>query len=197
MVVKFFWGKPCPAERGGGTNRAAQSRKGCVMALVYLGLGSNLGDREKNLDAARQALAQLRGSVLIRNAPLYETPPVGGPSGQDKYLNSASLMETSLRPHEFLREIQAVERGVGRIRENETVRWGPRVIDIDILFWDDAVFDGEELAVPHPRMAERAFVLLPMADLDKDFLHPVLDLTIAELLQRLDLENEGIQRLPV
>lgn len=166
------------------------------MALVYLGLGSNLGEREANLAAARNGLAQLRDTVLIDNARIYETPPVGGPSGQGMFLNSASLVETSLEPLEFLREIQEIERRVGRVREAEEVRWGPRVIDIDILLWDDAVFDEGELIVPHPRLAERAFVLLPLADLDGDMLHPVMELTVRELLQRIDLENEGIRRLP-
>ncbi len=167
------------------------------MALVHLGLGSNLGDRERNLAEARRRLALVRDSSLLRNAPVYETPPVGGPEGQGRFLNSASLMMTGLSPHEFLREIHAVERSVGRLRESETVRWGPRVIDIDILLWDDAVIDGDELTVPHPRMAERAFVLLPLADLDRDLLHPTLDLTVGELLERLDWNNEGIRRLPL
>lgn len=167
------------------------------MALVYLGLGSNLGDREANLSAARNGLAQLGGTVLINNAHIYETPPVGGPSGQGMFLNSVSLVETSLEPLELLREIQELERRIGRVREEESVRWGPRVIDIDILLWDDEVFDEGALIVPHPRMAERAFVLLPLADLDGDILHPVVELTVRELLQRIDLENEGIRRLPL
>ena len=164
------------------------------MALVFLGLGSNLGDRSANLAAARRLLAALPRTALIRDASVYETPPVGGPPGQEPYLNSASLIETRMDPQELLREIQAVEIAVGRDRKAE-VRWGPRVIDIDILFWGDMVLEEPDLVIPHPRLAERAFALLPLADLDPDFLHPVKERTVAELLERIDLEDEGIRRL--
>ncbi len=100
------------------------------MALAYLGLGSNLGDREGNLRAARERLALLQHSGPLRHAPVYETSPVGGPPGQGDYLNSVTLLETSLSPHNLLREIHAIERALGRLRERETVRWGSRPIDI-------------------------------------------------------------------
>lgn len=176
------------------------------MPLVYLGLGTNLGDRENNLRSARERLALLQNTTLLKNAPVYETPPLGGPSGQGAYLNSAVLLETALAPREFLSEIHAIERELGRRRERETVRWGPRTIDMDILLWDDVVFDSEELVIPHPRIAERAFVLLPLADLDRNLRHPALGLTIGELLQQLmgthseratDGNYEGIRRLPL
>lgn len=169
------------------------------MALVYLGLGSNLGDRAAHLAAARRALAHLPDTSLLRNASLYETPPVGGPAGQGLFLNSVSAAETSLEPRELLREIHGIERAAGRLRENETVRWGARPLDIDILFWDDAVLEEEHLTIPHPRAAERLFVLLPMAELDRDFVHPKLGATVGQLLERLtetDGKHEGIRRLP-
>ena len=165
------------------------------MALVFLGLGSNLGDRLANLKAARQGLADLPDTVLLKDAGIFETVPVGGPSGQDTFYNSASVVDTSLEPPEMLKEIQAVERRVGRRRETEGVRWGPRIIDIDILLWDDQVMDYPDLVVPHPRLPQRGFALAPLAELDRDLLHPVLELTIKELLERIDLENEGIRRL--
>lgn len=166
------------------------------MALVYLGLGSNLGDRMANLMAARQGVAVFPQTSLLRNAPVYETRPVGGPAGQSPFFNSVSLVETTLTPFDLLAETQKLERRLGRRREAETVRWGPRVIDIDILLWDDVVMDYGDLVLPHPRLASRAFALLPLADLDPDLLHPMLDLTVRELLERIDLENEGIRRVP-
>lgn len=166
------------------------------MALVYVGLGSNLGDRGANIKAARQGLAELPDTGLIKNAPLYGTRPVGGPAGQDEYYNSASLLDTTLEPADFLVAVQELERKIGRRRENE-VRWGPRVIDIDILFWDDLILDEKDLIIPHPRVAKRAFALLPLADLYRDLLHPTLELTIQELVERVDQENEGIRRISV
>ncbi len=176
------------------------------MAAVYLGLGSNLGDREAHLGAALSALARLRRTKLLRSAPVYETRPVGGPAGQGLFLNTACEVATALAPEEFLREIHAIERGVGRLREREAERWGPRVIDIDILFWGDAVMEEDDLIIPHPRLAERAFVLLPLADLEPGLRHPALGATVGELLLRLrggrkttelelDWEHEGIRRL--
>lgn len=176
------------------------------MAQAYLALGSNLGDRAANLAAAREGLARLPSTTLLKTASVYETLPVGGPEGQGMFLNSAALVRTELPPHDFLRELHALERRVGRLRENETVRWGPRVIDIDILLWDDEIIDDETLTIPHPRMAERLFVLLPLAELDRDARHPVLNATAGELLTRLqnthenngtDEPNEGIRRLPL
>lgn len=167
------------------------------MALAYLGLGSNLGERQANIDAARRGLAMLPDSILIKNAAIYATKPVGGPPDQGEFLNSASLVDTFLEPMAFLAEIHKLERSIGRFREHETVRWGPRIIDIDILLWDDLIMDEKDLVIPHPRLAERAFALLPLADLDRDVLHPALDLTIAELLERTECGDEGIRRLPL
>ncbi len=170
------------------------------MPLAYLGLGSNLGDRAENLAAARRSLERMRNTKLLRNAPTYETPPVGGPAGQGSFLNTVSLVETELTPQEFLKEIHKAERAIGRIREKEAERWGPRVIDIDILLWDGGRIEEENLTVPHPRLAERLFALLPLADLDKDLKHPGLNRTIGELLTTLtetDGTHEGIRRLPL
>lgn len=167
------------------------------MALVYVGLGTNLGDRLENIKAARHALARLPDTLLIDNAPVYETTPVGGPADQGDYYNSVSLLDTRLEPLELLRRLQDIERALGRKREAEGVRWGPRLMDLDILLWDDQVIEERDLVAPHPRMAERAFVLAPLADLDADIVHPVVELTVRELLERMDLEHEGIRRIPV
>lgn len=165
------------------------------MAMVYVGLGSNMGDRGANIVAACRGLARLAGSSLLSKAQVYETKPVGGPSGQLDYYNTVCLLETRLEPRDFLRETQALERELGRLRETEKLRWGPRIIDIDILLWGGQVVEEPELTIPHPHLAKRAFALVPLADIDKYLVHPVADLTIEELLQRIDLDNEGLRRV--
>ncbi len=165
------------------------------MALAYVGLGSNLGDRAAHIAAARKGLANLPESALLDNAPTYETKPVGGPAGQQDYYNSVSTLETGLEPLELLRATQALERDLGRRREQETIRWGPRVIDIDILLYEDRIVEEPDLIIPHPRLARRAFALAPLADIDGDILHPVADMTIRELLERIEPENEGLRRV--
>lgn len=167
------------------------------MAMVFVGLGSNMGDRVDNIRQARREMAQLSETILLEDAPLYETTPVGGPAGQDDYVNSVSLIETKQEPRQLLRCLQDIERGLGRLREKETGRWGPRFIDLDILLWGDAVVEETDLVIPHPRMAQRAFVLTPLADIDADLLHPVLELTVRELLERNGHDNEGVRRLSV
>lgn len=167
------------------------------MALAYIGLGGNVGDRLDNIARARRGLALLPETVLLQDAPIYETRPVGGPQDQAYFYNSVSLIDTHLEPLQLLSELQSLERRVGRRREDETVRWGPRVLDLDILFYDDMVIEEINLVVPHPRMIERAFVLMPLADLDRDLMHPVLEMTISELLERMDEDDEGIHRISV
>ena len=165
------------------------------MAMVFLGLGSNLGDRLANIVEARKELAVLPETILMENAPIYETKALGGPADQEDYLNSVSLVDTKLEPHDLLKHLHTIERRLGRRREGETGRWGPRLIDLDILFWDDSVVEEADLVIPHPRLAERAFVLVPLADIYPDMLHPVIELTIRELLERIGPEHEGVRRL--
>jgi 2-amino-4-hydroxy-6-hydroxymethyldihydropteridine diphosphokinase len=130
---------------------------------VVLGLGSNLGDRERNIALAMSALAADGAMALLGAAPLYETPPAGGPP-QGDYLNSAVLLETSLSPREVLERALAIERSLGRVRP-DPVRWGPRTIDIDILWIEGLAASEPDLAVPHPRLRERPFALRPLLDL--------------------------------
>lgn len=137
------------------------------MATVTLGLGSNLGDRLASLRAACAALTE-RGLGFLVSSRVWETEPVGGPPDQPAYLNAVVRMSTDLAPHEVLDAARAVEEALGRARE---VRWGPRTIDVDVLLIDDLVLDDPDLTVPHPRLAERAFVVLPLLDIDPD---PVL-----------------------
>lgn len=162
-----------------------------MSTTAYLALGSNLGDRAVTLARAIMALDDIPGTRVTDTAGVYETRPVGGPPGQGDFLNTACAVETDLAPQPFLAEIHRIERNLGRRREEEE-RWGPRHIDIDIIFWGDMLLDGPELTIPHPRMHERGFVLRPLADIAPDFRHPILGSSVRELLDLLERKN----RLP-
>ncbi|HWJ76221.1 MAG TPA: 2-amino-4-hydroxy-6-hydroxymethyldihydropteridine diphosphokinase [Kaistia sp.] len=131
------------------------------MAEAFLGLGSNLGDRHALLQAAVDALAAADGVTVLAASPIYETPP-WGPVPQGPYLNACIAVETSLPARALLDLGLAIEREHGRER---AIRWGPRTLDIDLLAYGDVAIDEPGLAVPHPRMSERAFVLVPLADI--------------------------------
>lgn len=124
---------------------------------AFLGLGSNLGDREQHL---RVAVATLPDVVTV--SPVYETQPLGGPAGQPPYLNVVVELDTELSPRQLLRVAQQLEAAAGRVRLE---RHGPRTLDVDVLLVDDLVVDEADLVVPHPRMAERRFVMAPLADI--------------------------------
>ncbi len=147
---------------------------------VYLGLGSNLGDRELNLLEAVERL-RLLGDVVKVSRP-YETDPVGYVD-QPKFLNAALRLETDLDPWALLGRLKAIEADLGRV---ETVRFGPRTVDLDILTYDDLVISDPGLTIPHPRLAERAFVLVPLAEIAPDLVIPGLGLTVRELARRVD-----------
>lgn len=151
---------------------------------VCLGVGSNLGDREKTLEAA---LGFLRERFDIKAVSSWlETVPVGGPAGQGNYLNGALMAFTEFSVREVLHACLAVEAALGRKRGPQTERWGPRPIDIDLLLYNEAVInEPPELVVPHPRMLERRFVLTPLAEIAPEWLHPVSGLSIAEHLRML------------
>lgn len=146
---------------------------------VFLGLGANLGQRETTLADARRQLAA-RGFHEQAASRLYVTEPVGGPP-QPWYLNQVLGGETALSPRRLLAECRAVERIHGRRR---SVRNAPRTLDVDILIYGDAVRDAPALRLPHPRLPERRFVLVPLAEIAPALLHPQLGLSIEELLRR-------------
>lgn len=147
---------------------------------AYIGVGTNQGDKEENI---RQALELLRAAnriYVIAVAPLYKTEPVGY-ENQDWFLNTVAEIETSLSPFELLDALMSIENEMGRVR---TVRWGPRVMDLDILLYGNQTIHAPNLEIPHPRLEERAFVVVPLADLCPDMLLPT-GLQARELAARL------------
>ena len=149
------------------------------MARVFIGVGSNEGDRLQHLSNAIQALAGLRGARVAQMAMMVESDPVGGPP-QGPYLNTVVELKTSLAPRALLDHLQAIERRLGR--RPSAQRWAPRPIDLDLLLYDDLVLEEPGLCVPHPRMHERRFVLQPLCQLAPDLVHPVLRQPVAALL---------------
>lgn len=147
---------------------------------VYLGLGTNLGER---LDNLRQSMRTLDSSLKnLRFSSVYETEPWGF-TDQPAFLNMVAAGDATLAPHDLLSLLKGLEQALGR---RPSFRYGPRRIDLDILFYGDLVLDGDTLTIPHPRLAERAFVLVPLAELAPDLVHPVLHRTISDLLAGVD-----------
>lgn len=146
------------------------------MAIAYISIGSNLGDREEN---CRQAikLIEKNGIVVRKQSRMYETEP-WGVKDQPKFINMAIEAETDKKPEELLRVLEEIEKEIGR---TETVKWGPRVIDLDILFYDDLILKIPGLEIPHPLLHKREFVLKPLCEIAPDKKHPVTGKTVKEM----------------
>lgn len=152
------------------------------MAQLYIGLGSNIGDRKKNITNATIILGAVMGDIRVLSS-LYETEPWGYDS-PNTFMNAVLLLETDIEPQKCLEMVQAIEREMGRVHTKEG--YEDRIIDIDILFYDNQIIESEHLTVPHPLITQRDFVLRPMAEIAPDFTHPVLGKTISFLLEQLD-----------
>lgn len=163
------------------------------MALVYIGLGSNLEHPDRQLRQARQALEALPDTTLMADSGVFRSPAMtlpGDDRAQPDYLNAVVRLDTRLPPHELLRRLQAIEVAQGRVRERT---WGPRTLDLDILMYDDIQLQDEQLTIPHPGIAERDFVLYPLSRIDESLVIPGQG-PLAELMARrtgVDIEYLG------
>ncbi len=153
------------------------------MTTAYIGLGSNVGQRSRFLESALGALRAHPRIEVEAVSSYLENPAVGGPPGQGPFLNAAARLETDLEPGRLLDELKAIEQKLGR---RDGPRWGPREIDLDILLFGDRVIQTDRLTVPHPRMRERRFVLVPLAEIAPDAVDPRTGRTVRQLLADLD-----------
>lgn len=152
------------------------------MAIAYISLGSNLGERETQLRSALKLIGERAGAVQ-KVSSFHDTSPVG-PIRQPRFLNAVAEVETQLPPEELMRALLGIELALGRDRKNSVPK-GPRTIDLDLLLYDQVILDTPQLALPHPAMYERAFVLAPLVEIAPDAFHPALKMTAAELLEGL------------
>jgi 2-amino-4-hydroxy-6-hydroxymethyldihydropteridine diphosphokinase len=155
-------------------------------STVYLALGTNLGDRPGNLQNAIAGLPPV--VTVLESSPVYKTLP-WGVTDQPAFLNMVIKAETHSEPLELLKQLKLLETRLGRL---PSIRYGPRLIDIDLLFYDDLILNTAELTIPHPNLHERAFVLVPLSDLAPEFIHPVTGKTVRQLLA--EVSATGVKR---
>lgn len=150
------------------------------MVKAFLSLGSNMGDRLEYLSKAIDKIAQIQDCNILNKSRVYETEPWGY-ENQEAFLNLCISIETSLSPYELLESLQTIELELDRVRK---IHWGPRTIDIDILLFDDIICEDDKLTIPHPRMSERAFVLIPLYDIEKNL---IIDrIKLEDLINKID-----------
>ena len=152
------------------------------MHLAYIGFGSNIGDRLAHIQNAIQTLSKTEGITLQKISSLYKTDPVGY-EAQAQFLNGVAAIHTTLSPLSLLHTLKDIETAIGR---KHRIRWGPREIDLDILIYGDLCLQTEKLVVPHPEMHLRGFVLVPLAEIAPDLVHPVFQVSIQTLLNRFE-----------
>lgn len=158
--------------------------------IAYIGIGSNIGDKVNQCEKAISEILKIDHNKLLAKSSFFKTQPIGYPS-QDWFVNGVIKIETGLEATELLRKLKTIESQLGR---TETFQWGPRTIDLDILFFDDIEIHTEELQVPHPFIQERQFVLIPLAQIDRYLMHPVFKKTVQELLNNIK-EDQGVEKL--
>lgn len=156
------------------------------MAIAYIGLGSNLNHKMGNLNKAVELIEKNFKIKVLKSSSVYQTEPVGV-KDQPFFLNMVLKVETEISPFELLDFLQDIEKKMGRKRE---MKWGPRNIDLDLLLYEDQVINTSELTLPHPQMHLRKFVLIPLAEIAKDKIHPLKQQTISELLKNLKEDSK-------
>jgi len=158
------------------------------MVEAFVGLGSNLGNRKKNINNSLRLLVQREDIDIIARASFYETEPVG--PIQPWFINTAVKIETTSSPENILRACKEVEKRIGRV---DSLKWGPRLVDLDLLLVNGYVLDRQKLTLPHPQMEERRFVLLPLLELEPDLVHPGLGAPLQELLLQTEEDKKVIK----
>ncbi len=161
------------------------------MPLVFLSIGSNEGAPRRNVEVAIELIGSIDGVNITGQGGVYETEPQGR-RDQAWFVNTAAKLETDEAPEELLRLVKGIEGDMGR---GSSAKWGPRIIDIDIVFYNSDIVNMEKLSIPHPRAHERRFVLKPIADIDPDFIHPILGESVSALLALLPAEGQTIRRI--
>lgn len=159
------------------------------MSIAYIGLGSNVGDRIGYVQQAHKLLDDTEGVKVLNTSSLYETEPVGF-EDQEWFINACVKIETILSPEELLSQCQRIESQLGRVRYPKCPEWGPRAIDLDILIYDDKIVATSALQIPHPRLDQRAFALVPLLELAPDLIHPIFGKTILEIHNELPNPEE-------
>ncbi len=158
---------------------------------VFIGIGSNLGDKLKNCLRAIERIQEIPGCSLVARSDFYRTEPFGV-RDQDWYVNGIISLETTITARDLLKHLLEIEEGMGRVREG---KWGPRPIDLDILLFGEDMVDDKDLKIPHPFMHLRRFVLVPMVQLAPDLVHPVLGKTMSELVGRLSHKGQAVKEM--
>ena len=154
--------------------------------LAYIGIGSNLGEKVENCRRAIEAIGSDARNRVVGCSRLFRTEPVGK-KDQEWFINGVAAVETAMSPRELLEFLLAVEKKMGR---NRIERWGPRIIDLDILFFGDRVLNEKGLQIPHPRLHERRFVMVPLKDIAPDLVHPIFQRTVSQILGELNATDE-------
>ena len=159
-----------------------------IIHIAYISIGSNMGRRRFNCREGIRAIEALPSTLVVDRSPLYKTQPVDF-TDQEWFANAVVKAATGLEPHDLLDSLQVIQRGAGRVKDS--VRFGPRLLDLDILLYDDRILHTPELEIPHPRMHKRRFVLQPICDINPDIIHPLLNISLKSLLNQLD-DNEQV-----
>jgi 2-amino-4-hydroxy-6-hydroxymethyldihydropteridine diphosphokinase len=157
--------------------------------IAYISVGSNMGDKLGNCQRGIKALAEAGTSRVLARSGIYSTEPVDY-EDQDWFINTMVKLETSHDPYQLLNQIEFIQRAAGRTKDS--IRFGPRILDMDIILYDDYIIDSERLVVPHPRMHKRRFVLKPICDIDPSVIHPVLKKDMQSLLKRLGDDKQKV-----